>query len=108
VSGRSSYRNSNVLMTLHRIRKWKQERRTLINSYKEVPCVDCGGQYPYYVMQFDHLGNKLFSIAKAVSRNLSLDSILSEIKKCDVVCANCHAIRTFERRKRGTSGHSIG
>lgn len=91
---------------LETIRKWKQKRRELINSYKDKPCADCKVEYPYYVMQFDHLGDKLFNIAKAVSSNVNLASLIKEIAKCDVVCANCHAARTF-LRKRGKSGHTI-
>lgn len=65
-----------------------------IQSYKNVPCKDCGKSYPYYVMDFDHLGPKLFSISKG-SRQHSYLELLLEIKKCEVVCANCHRIRTL-------------
>jgi hypothetical protein len=69
----------------------------LIEYFKEHPCVDCGEADPV-VLDFDHVrGEKLFDVGPAVySRNWA--SILEEIGKCEVVCANCHRRRTARRR----------
>lgn len=68
-----------------------------IKSLKEVPCKDCGNSYPYYVMDFDHvIGNKRFTIGQ--NKTLSIETLKQEIKKCEIVCANCHRIRTFNRK----------
>jgi predicted nucleic acid-binding Zn ribbon protein len=76
-------------------------RAQLIREHKEGrPCADCHVPYPYYVMQFDHVpgrGPKRFMLS---GRNLGVYSerdIREEIAKCDVVCANCHMIRTHTR-----------
>lgn len=70
--------------------------RELIKDAKNKPCVDCHTSYPWYVMDFDHVrGEKKFTIGKAGNRNLSEASVLAEIAKCDLVCANCHRERTF-------------
>lgn len=66
------------------------------------PCADCGVRYPYYVMQWDHLGGKEFTIAQAFNRQWSRARIEAEIAKCELVCANCHCLRTHERRVRVT------
>jgi len=48
-------------------------------------------------MDFDHVsGEKVMNIAQ-LSRLSSPASLLSEIKKCELVCANCHRIRTSSR-----------
>lgn len=77
-----------------------KERRTAlraeIHNRKDVPCADCLQLYPYYVMDFDHQSDKKFHIATAVSRGASLVEILREIEKCEVVCANCHRVRTHQ------------
>ena len=41
---------------------------------------------------------------KAVSEmhGYSAERILEEINKCDVVCANCHRVRTAKRRNNNT------
>lgn len=65
-------------------------------------CVDCGNVYPHYVMDFDHLRDKKFQISKSFDRK-SLKEILLEIEKCELVCSNCHRIRTHERRNSNTS-----
>lgn len=68
-------------------------------KYKFRPCFDCGKQYSPWVMQFDHRPGetKLFNVAeKATVPN---DRLLSEISKCDIVCANCHAERTWQRNQ---------
>jgi hypothetical protein len=72
------------------------DRRGKIDSLKEVPCADCGIQYPPYVMDFDHVyGIKLFNIGNAVGK--SFQEVLTEAEKCDIVCANCHRIRTHRK-----------
>lgn len=71
--------------------------RAWLIAYKEShPCTDCGNFFPYYVMQFDHLKDKYLGIARMWAH--SLERIEQEIAKCELVCANCHAIRTHKRR----------
>lgn len=69
-----------------------------VNKRKDKPCVDCGIKYPPYVMDFDHIGtDKQFNVSDALNRK-SVRLILAEIEKCELVCANCHRIRTYSRR----------
>ena len=68
-----------------------------VNNIKSVtPCADCGEQYDPICMDFDHLPGhtKSFGINKACSRGYSIVKLQEEIKKCEVVCAGCHIIRT--------------
>lgn len=79
-------------------KKQRNELRVLIRLIKSQPCVDCKKQYPYYVMDFDHrFANKVLEVSLMVGRAVSKDTLLSEIKKCEVVCANCHRERTHAR-----------
>lgn len=70
------------------------------NLKESSPCTDCRQFYPYYVMQYDHLGYevKLNHVGTMASENYSIAKIQSEIDKCELVCANCHAVRTHIRR----------
>lgn len=72
----------------------------IIRKAKSVPCADCKVQYPYYVMQFDHLPgtshSKEFKLGLR-SQNVSVSKVVAEIAKCEVVCANCHAERSYQR-----------
>lgn len=61
------------------------------------PCADCGKRYPYWVMQFDHLGDKEFTISNCRKHQVNMERLEQEIAKCDIVCANCHAERTHKR-----------
>lgn len=72
----------------------KQKRIDWVNTQKDKPCADCKKKYPHYVMHFDHLGNKEFGISDYKNR-YSIKRLQKEINKCEVVCANCHAIRTY-------------
>lgn len=72
------------------------KKRDWFNELKSAPCTDCKVQYPSYVMQWDHLGGKEFTIGNNIYR-LSYKKIKEEIAKCELVCANCHAIRTHNR-----------
>ena len=79
-----------------------QERKDFVNAIKEAsPCMDCHQFFPAVCMDFDHRPGevKKMGIAKMVINLYSLPAILEEIKKCDLVCANCHRIRTWILRE---------
>lgn len=73
-------------------------RRYVADIKSQTPCMDCGLQYPHYVMDFDHRPDevKSFNIGHAPEIP-SMDALQKEIDKCDVVCSNCHRHRTFMR-----------
>lgn len=82
-----------------RRRDWQAAAREWMNSLKSgVPCADCGEMFPVFVMHWDHLPGfeKVDEIGTMVG-NRSRDLILKEIEKCELVCANCHVIRTVKR-----------
>jgi hypothetical protein len=66
---------------------------------EQSPCMDCGQRFPACAMDFDHVGVKNFAIATAISKGKAIKAVLAEIKNCELVCANCHRIRTFNRKK---------
>lgn len=80
-----------------------QKNRQFIRDLKNKPCMDCGKKYPPEVMEFDHRdgSEKVFEIASAT--RLGRFRILEEAAKCDLVCANCHRLRTLFRRNRTDS-----
>jgi len=70
----------------------------LLDAAKKKPCTDCGGNYPPYVLDFHHVrGRKKFTIG--MKRGASWKTLEAEIKKCHLLCANCHRERTFGGRK---------
>lgn len=81
--------------------KAKYERaKAIVLEIKKNPCADCGGTFPPYVMHFDHRdpSQKRFSVSTLTGAG-HIKSLLAEIEKCDLVCANCHAIRTHHQRE---------
>jgi hypothetical protein len=74
------------------------KKKEYINNLKKSPCMDCGRSYPPYCMDFDH--------REGVTKDREISGLihyggwnrlLEEVKKCDLVCAICHRIRTQER-----------
>jgi len=51
-------------------------------------------------MDYDHRPGlpKKANLTVLAKRGAKREVILAEIAKCDVVCANCHRIRTYERK----------
>jgi hypothetical protein len=76
--------------------------RAELQALRERPCTDCGGRFPHYVMDFDHPDRsvKTGDISQMAASGLS-PRVLAEIEKCDLVCANCHRIRTRQQWLRG-------
>jgi hypothetical protein len=80
----------------------RRERILLVNKIKlEAGCIDCGYADDPVALHFDHRdpSQKLFTIAKGLTR--ALDKLLAEIAKCDVRCANCHAIKSVKKAELG-------
>jgi hypothetical protein len=94
----SNYRKEHLANTRKHVSNHRKRKREYIRKVKEgAVCADCKKKYPPYVYDFDHRDpkKKKFDIAAMVSHGFGLKKIKKEIEKCDIVCANCHRIRTY-------------
>lgn len=74
------------------------KRRVILNELKLQPCKDCGNVYHPVAMDFDHVrGEKFRNLS--VMMSYSEEKFLEEVAKCEVVCSNCHRLRTFKREQ---------
>ncbi len=70
-----------------------------VHRLKSGPCTDCRQKFKPWQMQFDHVrGKKVDAIAEIVRRG-NIKQLKAELPKCELVCANCHADRTYKRNK---------
>jgi hypothetical protein len=77
-----------------------KSRRAFVHKIKDIPCADCGGRFHPCVMDFDHRPGtvKVANIAAMTNwLRFTDDQIRAEIRKCEVVCSNCHRLRTWNR-----------
>ena len=103
----------NARVRLHRLNKTASHETHLRNgrranarardwyaSVRNGPCVDCGNRFPPECMDFDHRPGeiKLFDLSHGMRR--ARGTALAEIAKCDLVCSNCHRIRTAARKRQ--------
>lgn len=73
-------------------------KRAIIGEYKvSIGCTDCGYKAHAWALEFDHKPEfkKWQSVGSLMYK--PWDVIWAEIAKCEVVCCNCHAIRTYSR-----------
>ena len=84
----------------------KEQRRLLVLQLKfeRGACEHCGlevDDWNHPIMQWDHIDprQKSFALSNAFKiRNLQLDDIRTEAEKCQLLCANCHGLRTYWER----------
>ena len=78
-------------------KKRHREIILFLRKYKlEHGCKDCGYKNHHAALSFDHIKDeKHIDVCHAKS----ISQAKNEIKKCEVVCVNCHAVRTFSRLK---------
>lgn len=73
-------------------------KRKILDYLKEYKisngCCDCGYNKHHAALDFDHVrGIKKINVSFAKS----IKQAQNEIKKCEIVCSNCHRVRTFNR-----------
>lgn len=60
-------------------------------------CTDCDIT-DWRVLEFDHVpGQDKLGNISTMARNYPWVKVQAEIDKCEIVCKNCHALRTYER-----------
>jgi len=76
------------------------ELRRWLEELKSKPCTDCGHRFPPCCMDFDHRpgSRKCYCIGTMFAHHYGKVLIKRELRKCDLVCSNCHRIRTRDRR----------
>lgn len=80
-------------------KKRDKDMRARLRELKSVPCADCKQTFPWPAMDFDHLGEqeKTHDISYMLRHRMAWSKIEAEIAKCEVVCSNCHRVRTALR-----------
>jgi hypothetical protein len=80
-------------------KKHRAKAKIWYEALKEsIPCADCKKKYPACVMDYHHLRDKKYNLAYMVKSGFSHQTILIEIDKCVLLCANCHRIRTHLKK----------
>ena len=93
-------REVHLARVLRVTRRAREAAKEYINEVKHCPCAHCGGRFPPFVMDFDHVrGTKVANLSQLRGGRSAWSKILDEIAKCEVVCANCHRLRTYLRNQ---------
>ena len=97
LTGRQSKFCSNKCKNTHR----RADLRDRLNKIKlESGCVKCGYANHPSALTFNHIdpSSKSFTIGQMLAT--TWEFVEEEVAKCEVLCANCHYIHTYE------NGHS--
>jgi len=80
---------------------WRSKQVLIFNEFKKtLKCNRCSESH-IATLQFHHTNpsEKEIAISNAV-RKWSVKRLLIEIEKCEVLCANCHAIEHYNQRNQ--------
>jgi hypothetical protein len=91
--GKKTYRRLKCRFCYAKTKKLLVEKyQKILDNYKtEKGCIKCGNK-DYRVLDFHHTSKKDFTIGTARYNHFGIERVEKEIKKCVVVCANCHRI----------------
>ena len=83
---------------------WRRyRRRHWLNKYLAAQgCCKCGYNENPSALQFDHIdpATKLGNIKSSDILLSKLQKVIAEVRKCRILCANCHVISTTENKQR--------
>ena len=81
-----------------RTREVNLNRKLMLEYLSDKQCVDCGFKSHPAALDFDHVrGDKRANVSTLVATSYSWSTILEEIEKCEIRCANCHRIKTAKQ-----------
>lgn len=72
------------------VKKWRDRKREAVNLLGE-KCILCGYNANLAAFHFHHLDPKTKECSWGVMRHKAWHLIIEELKKCVLLCANCHA-----------------
>jgi hypothetical protein len=84
-----------------RISEWRKRTKQKLLDHFGGMCKDCNESYPPFMMDFDHRDSAEKEFAISQSSVANWEKILGEAAKCDLVCANCHRMRSHIRQCHG-------
>tara|TARA_B110000285_G_scaffold231656_1_gene300861 strand:+ start:1031 stop:1522 length:492 start_codon:yes stop_codon:yes gene_type:complete len=92
----------------HRKQQVANRRRKLKQRFAEykqsLECHNCGlsGKDNQWALEHHHLdpNDKVTTIAHLVTSGYAWDTIMEEVAKCIVICANCHRMEHWEEYKQ--------
>jgi hypothetical protein len=87
---------SNDIRSQYHKRRYAIRKTTLIELMGG-RCVDCSVAEPEDIFEFDHVLPPLRAKVTTLFCGASWERILEEAARCELVCANCHRIRTAAR-----------
>ena len=72
-------------------------------------CQVCGLEDPNHpeIFDFDHQHDKKECISNAVQQSWGWGRAFAEIKKCTILCSNCHRIKTRKDRDNQITHHKV-
>ena len=90
-------------------KQYSDRNRKFVNRYKKLlGCTLCGWNKSTWGLHFDHINphDKTTEISKMMSAGRG--EIKKEIRKCRLVCANCHSIHTEQQHLSKKYGWHLG
>jgi hypothetical protein len=72
-------------------------REYLWNYLLTHPCENCGESDPV-VLEFHHIGEKDMAVSQMVTNIINIERLKEELRKCQVLCSNCHRRVTAQER----------
>lgn len=90
-------------VTRERNREYKAKTKLWFKEYKsQLSCVQCGEDRAP-TLDFHHTDptEKDYTVASMVGNGLSLNTIMTELNKCIVLCSNCHRMLHYELNSNG-------
>jgi hypothetical protein len=107
---RRAYRKKNRAKLKHENREYYLKRRAkwleFFEQHCDMSCSKCGYSKSKVALDFHHRdpSKKKFGITEKAMVSIVSEEmkalVLTEIKKCDVLCANCHRILHFEENNK--------
>jgi predicted HNH restriction endonuclease len=80
----------NVELTKERATFTRKQRDKFLQEHKSSHGCSVCGESRWYCLDYHHRDPSTKSFTIGVNRRVSMEDLLAELEKCDVLCANCH------------------